>query len=277
MPAPYWVSYHEIIKIAEGKPVIIPTSIEDDFKLKPDQIRNAITNRTKAIFINSPSNPTGSVYTKDELREIAEVLADYEDIFIISDEIYEHIIFEGKHESIGQFDFLKDRVITVNGVSKGYAMTGWRIGYIGAPKYIVDSCAKIQGQYTSGPCTIAQKAAVAALNNTNSCQEKMLQAFRNRRDLVLSKLAEIPGIKANVPNGAFYVFPDISHYLGRKYKDDFIFTAKDLTMYLLEEAHVAVVPGGAFGSPNNIRFSYATSEENLEKALERIKNALAKL
>ncbi|PLX04083.1 MAG: aspartate aminotransferase [Marinilabiliales bacterium] len=278
IPAPYWVSYHEIVKIAEGKPVVLPTSIDNDFKVTPEQIQNAITNRTKAIFINSPSNPTGSVYTREELKAIADVLYEFEDIYIISDEIYEHILFEGKHASIGQFDFIKDRVITVNGVSKGYAMTGWRIGYIGAPKFVVDACSKIQGQYTSGPCTIAQKASVAALCCEQDDSKKIMHdAFLKRRNLVVERLAKMPGLKVNMPNGAFYVFPEVSSYFGKKYNDEYIFTAQDLAMYLLHEANVAVVPGDAFGSPNNIRLSYATSEENLNKALDRIENALAKL
>lgn len=277
IPAPYWVSYHEIVKIAEGKPVCIATTMEDDFKVTPEQIEKAITEKTKAIFINSPSNPTGSVYTYDELKAIALMLKKYPGIFVISDEIYEHIIFEGKHESIAQFDFLRDRVITVNGVSKGYAMTGWRIGYIGAPKFIVDACSKIQGQYTSGPCTIAQKASVAALCCKNDSIELMRNEFRKRRDLVVEGLRKIPGLKTNSPAGAFYVFPDVTHYFGKKYKDDYIFTSQDLSIYLLDEAHVALVPGDAFGCSDYIRISYATSEENLRIALDRIAIALARL
>ncbi len=277
IPAPYWVSYIEIVKIAEGIPVIINAGMENDFKITPEQIKNAITEKTKAIFFNSPSNPTGTVYSKDEIKAIADVLADYSNIFILSDEIYEHIVFEGKHESIAQFNSVKDRVITINGVSKGYAMTGWRIGYIGAAKCVVDACNKIQGQCTSGANTIAQKASVAALNSDNSFSIEMKNTFNKRRDLVLNLIEDIPGLACNKPNGAFYVFPDASYYFGKSFENYKIKDDSALCIFLLEVAHVAIVPGCAFGAPKNIRLSYAASEKDIKEAMKRIKNALALL
>jgi aspartate aminotransferase len=277
IPIPYWVSYSEIVKIAEGKSVFIPTTIDDDFKITPDQLRNALTENTKAIFINSPSNPTGSIYSHEEMKALADVLADFENVWILSDEIYEHIIFEGEHVSMAEFDNVKERVITINGVSKGYAMTGWRIGYIGAQKCLVDACIKIQGQYTSGPNSIAQKAATAALTGSNETVIKMKDAFAKRRDLIVSLLKEIDGFKVNVPKGAFYVFPDISAYFGKVFGSRVINDANDLCMFILEEAKVAIVPGSAFGEPNCVRFSYAASEEQIIEAVKRVKKALAEL
>lgn len=280
MPAPYWVSYPEIIKLAGGVAVELPTTIESDFKVSPEQIEAAITENTKALIFSSPCNPTGTVYTKKELMAIAEVIAKHEEIFIISDEIYEYINFAGKHESIAQFPFIKDRVITVNGVSKGFAMTGWRIGYIGAPAMIAKACDKLQGQYTSGASSIAQMASLKA-SETNPCTsaelKEMVSAFRERRELVYGLLNEIPGVKANKPDGAFYFFPNISDYFGKSNGEKTINNSVDLCLYILEKVHVAIVPGIAFGNPNCVRISYATSNDLLIEALKRIKNALAEL
>lgn len=276
IPAPYWVSYVEMVKLAEGTNVIVPAGIEQDFKITPEQLQAAITPKTKAIILCSPSNPTGSVYSKDELKGLADVLAKYPDITIISDEIYEHINYVGKHESIAQFDNVKDRVVIVNGVSKGYAMTGWRIGWIAAPKWIAAACNKLQGQYTSGPCSVAQKAAEAAYTGNQDCVTEMANAFQRRRDLVYNLVKVIPGLQVNNPQGAFYVFPECSSFFGKKTpKGKEINEAGDLAMYLLEEAHVACVGGTAFGAPNCIRFSYAASDENLIKAFDRVKVALS--
>ena len=278
MPAPYWVSYVEMVKLAEGTNVIIEAGIEQDFKITPAQLEAAITPKTKAIILCSPSNPTGSVYSKEELKGLADVLAKYPNIVIISDEIYEHINYEGKHESIAQFDNVRDRVVIVNGVSKGYAMTGWRIGWIAAPQWIASACNKLQGQYTSGPCSVAQKAAEVAYTGDQSCVVEMQKAFERRKNLVVNLAKEIPGLKVNNPTGAFYIFPEADYYFGKKtaagteVKD-----AGDLAMYLLEEGHVAAVGGTAFGAPKCIRFSYATSDENLVEAFKRVKEALAKL
>ena len=279
VPVPFWVSYREIVKLAGGKNVIIKATLENDFKITPEQLENAITHRTKLFFFNSPSNPTGSVYTREEIKALAEVLAKHPRIFVISDEIYEHINFIGKHESFAQFPEIKDRVITVNGVSKAYAMTGWRVGYIGAPAVIAKAITKIQGQMTSGVCGIAQRAALAALTSPKSMPsiEKMRDKFKSRRDLVLDLMAEIPGLKNNTPKGAFYVFPDISSFFGKAYGKYKIEDANSLCDYLLEEGHVALVSGTAFGSPDNFRFSYAASEAELEEALKRIKATLSKL
>lgn len=280
VPAPYWVSYKEIIKVAEGKAVYIKADIRQDFKVTPRQIEEAITPKTRLIIYSSPCNPTGSVYTREELRGIAEVLAKYPQITIIADEIYEHINFVGKHESICQFDFIKDRVVLVNGVSKGYAMTGWRIGFIAAPLAIAKACDKLQGQFTSGASSIAQRAALTAFATDPASTPDMAimqKAFRNRRDLMLEKLAEIPGMKLNHPDGAFYIFPDISFYFGKTDGTTIISNANDLCMYLLNKVFVALVPGDAFGDPNCIRFSYATSEDKLTEAARRIKGALAEL
>jgi aspartate aminotransferase len=280
VPVPFWVSYKEIIKLAGGVPVYIPASIETDFKVTAEQIAAAITPKTKAIIYSSPCNPSGSVYTREELEEIAEVLSHHKNIYVIADEIYEHINFAGKHESLAQFSSISERVVTVNGVSKGFAMTGWRIGFIGASKEIAQACDKLQGQVTSGTCSIAQKAAIAALDADPDTTIELLtmqRAFVERRDYLITLLREIPGFRVNVPTGAFYLFPDISHYFGKAYNDFTIAHAGDLSMYLLNEAHVALVPGDAFGSPECIRFSYATSKEELAEAAERISLALAKL
>lgn len=277
VPAPYWVSYVEMVKLAEGTNVIVSAGIEQDFKITPEQLEAAITPKTKALILCSPSNPTGSVYTQEELKGLAEVLAKHENIIVLSDEIYEHINYVGVHQSIAQFPEIKDRVVVINGVSKAYAMTGWRIGFIAAPLWIAKACNKLQGQYTSGPCSIAQKAAVAAFAGDQTCVEDMRKAFLRRRDLVIDLCKDIPGIEMNVPQGAFYVFPKISSYYGKKAGDYVVNNAGDLAMYLLEKGHVATVGGAAFGAPECLRFSYATSDENLKEAIRRIKEALAKL
>lgn len=277
VPAPYWVSYVEMVKLAEGKNVIIPAGIDQDFKITPQQLESAITSKTKALILCSPSNPTGSVYSREELKGLADVLAKYPDIIIISDEIYEHINYIGKHESIAQFESVADRVVIVNGVSKGYAMTGWRIGWIAAPQWIASACNKLQGQYTSGPCSVAQKAAEAAYTGSQECVETMRRAFERRRNLIVKLAAEVPGFKVNHPQGAFYLFPECNSYFGKSYEGKIINNAADLAMYLLEEGHVACVGGAAFGAPNCIRLSYATSDENIIEAISRIKKALEKL
>jgi len=277
VPAPYWVSYVEQVKIAEGRNVIIDTTVENEFKMSPDQLRAAITPKTKVLLLCSPSNPTGSVYTKDELRAIADVIKEHERVFVIADEIYEHINFIGGHESIAQFDDIKDRVVIINGVSKGYAMTGWRIGYMAAPDWLAKACSKLQGQVTSGATSIAQRAALAALTEDQSCVGEMREAFLRRRGLILDHLNEIDGIKCNVPGGAFYVFPDFSAYIGKSVNGKKIDTDMDLCLYLLEDAHIATVPGSAFGADGCVRISYANSDENLNKAMQRLKDALAVL
>jgi aspartate aminotransferase len=277
LPSPYWVSYLEMIKIAEATPVTITTNIENDFKVTPAQIEAAITPKTRMIWFSTPCNPSGSVYTKEELKAIADVIVKYPNILIVSDEIYEHINFLSKHESIAQFDFIKDQVITVNGVSKGFAMTGWRIGYIAAPKWIADGCIKMQGQFTSGTCSIAQKAAQAALEADASVTNEMLKAFKNRRDLVLKLMGEIPGLKLNEPKGAFYVFPDVTNFFGKTDGETVINNSADLSMFILNKGLVALVSGDAFGNPDCIRLSYAASEATLTEAIKRIKTALATL
>lgn len=277
LPTPYWVSYHDMIKIAEAKPIIITAGIEADFKVTPQQIEAAITPKTRMFWFSSPCNPSGSVYSKDELFAIAQLLSKHPNILIVSDEIYEHINFLDKHQSIAQFDFIKDQVITVNGVSKGFAMTGWRIGYIGAPKWIADACTKMQGQFTSGTCSIAQKAAQAAVEADPICVIPMQEAFRKRRDLVLKLMSEIPGLKLNVPKGAFYVFPDVSYFFGKTDGETVIKNADDLSMFLLHKGLIAMVSGDAFGNPACLRLSYATSEEILTEAIKRMKNTLALL
>jgi aspartate aminotransferase len=277
VPIPYWVSYIETIKLAEGIPVTIPTTVESNFKITPEQLKKAITSKTKLMVFSTPCNPSGSVYSKDELKALADVIIQYPDLYVISDEIYEYINFVGKHESLAQFDFIYDRVITVNGVSKGYAMTGWRIGYIGAPKWIADACEKMQGQFTSGTCSIAQMAAMEGIKANPSVTFEMRDAFKKRRDLVLGLLKEIPGMKTNIPDGAFYIFPDISYYFGKSYGNYKIKNSNDLSMFLLEEGNVALVSGDAFGDDNCIRFSYATSEDKLIESVRRVKEALAKL
>ena len=278
IPAPYWVSYAEMVKLADGTNVIVKTGIEQDFKMTAAQLEAAITPKTKALILCPPSNPTGSVYSKSELKALADVIAKHPNIYVISDEIYEHINYVGAHESIAQFSEIKDRVVIVNGVSKGYAMTGWRIGWIAAPLWITKACNKLQGQYTSGPCSIAQKAAEAAYTGPQECVEEMRQAFERRRNLIYNLMSDIPGLQVNKPQGAFYVFPKCSSLFGRKTpKGDVINTAAELAMYLLTEGHVACVGGGAFGAPEYIRMSYATSDENIKKAAQRIKEAIEKL
>ncbi|SEP90788.1 pyridoxal phosphate-dependent aminotransferase [Myroides profundi] len=275
IPAPYWVSYAEIVKMAEGTPVEVPTSIESDFKITPEQLEAAITPKTKMIWFCSPCNPSGSVYSKEEFEAIAKVLEKYPNIFILSDEIYEHINFTGNYCSIGTIGNLIDRTITVNGIAKAFAMTGYRIGYIGAPEFIAKACTKMQGQVTSGANSIAQRATITAVEADPSVLKDMVAAFKNRRDLVVGLLKEIPGVKINVPEGAFYVFPDISSFFGKTLQGVKINNADDLSMYLLEKAHVATVTGVAFGNPDCIRMSYATSEDQLIEAFKRIKEALA--
>lgn len=277
IPAPYWVSYPEMVKLADGTSVFVSAGIDQEFKITADQLEAAITSKTKAIIICSPSNPTGSVYTKSELKELADVLAKYPDIIILSDEIYEHINYLGTHESIAQFENVRERVVIINGVSKGYAMTGWRIGWIAAPKWIASACNTLQGQYTSGPCSVAQKAAEAAYTGDQSCVETMRVAFERRKKLVVDLARQIPGFKVADPQGAFYIFPDCSSYFGKSFNGKTIENSGDLSMYLLEEGHVACVGGGAFGAPDCVRFSYATSDENLVKAFGWIKDTLAKL
>jgi aspartate aminotransferase len=278
VPAPYWVSYVELVKLAEGKNVVIETSIDSDFKITPEQLRNAITPKTKALFLCSPSNPSGSLYSKDELEAIAKVIENCGvEMYILSDEIYEHINYVGKHESIAQFESIRDKVIIINGVSKGYAMTGWRIGYIAAPKWIAKACNKIQGQLTSGASSVSQMASVAALNIETPSITNMVSAFKRRRDLVVELVKNIDGFKANVPEGAFYLFPEVKSLFGKSDGEIMIKDASDLSMYILEKAHVATVPGSAFGSPDYIRFSDATSDEKLIEAMTRMKNVIDKL
>ena len=277
IPSPYWVSYPEMVKLAEGKSVFVHAGIEQDFKITPQQLEKAITPKTKALILCSPSNPTGSVYTKEELAALAEVIEKHHNVYVIADEIYEHINYIGEHESIAQFTKIFDRVVIVNGVSKGYAMTGWRIGWIAAPQWIASACTMLQGQYTSGPSSISQKAALAAYTGDQSCVSEMRTAFERRRSLIVDLLREIPGLNVNNPMGAFYVFPECKSYLGKSFNGKSIDTATDVAMYLLEEAHVACVGGDAFGAPGCIRFSYATSDDNIEKAIARVKTALEKL
>lgn len=277
IPTPAWVSYVEMVKLAEGTNVLVPAGIDQDFKITPNQLRDAITARTRLIIICSPSNPTGSVYTRDELQGLVDVLKDYPDITIIADEIYQHINFTGSFTSLGAFPEIADRVVVVNGVSKAYAMTGWRIGFIAAPIPVAKAVTKLQSQYTSNPSSVAQKAAEAAYNGSQDCVEEMRVAFERRRNLVVELAKEIPGIEVNVPQGAFYLFPKVSSYFGKKYGDRVISNDSDLTMYLLEEGHVATVAGEAFCLPGYIRLSYATSDDNIREAMRRIAEALAKL
>lgn len=277
VPAPYWVSYLEIVKVAEGVPVVIKAGIKSDFKINGKELEAAITPKTKMMIFSTPCNPTGSVYSKEELKDLADVLKKYPQIIVISDEIYEHINFIGKHESLAQFPEIYNQVVTVNGVSKAWAMTGWRLGYIGAPKEIADACTKVQGQFTSGTCSITQKAAIAAMNADPAVLKDMITAFNNRRKLVLAALSEMNGVVANVPLGAFYVFPDISSFFGKSSNGFVVKNADDMCLYLLDQALVALVTGDAFGDPNCIRISYAASEETLTEAMKRIKTALEKL
>jgi aspartate aminotransferase len=275
LPAPYWVSYSDISKVAGGVPVEIKTSIDRDFKVTPQELEKAITPKTKMMIYSSPCNPSGSVYSKEELRALADVLVKYPDIIVISDEIYEHINFTQQHASMAHFEDMYDRTVTVNGVSKAFSMTGWRIGYIGAPEYIARACNKMQGQVTSGANCIGQKAAVTALENSPSKIKYMIDAFKERRDLILGLLADIDGFKINEPQGAFYVFPDISYYFGKTLRGTTINSATDFSLYLLENAKVATVTGEAFGDPNCIRISYAASNDDITAAMRQIKEVLA--
>ena len=281
IPTPYWVSYPQMALLAGGVPVHIRAGIEQNFKISPEQLEAAITPRTRMLILCSPSNPTGSVYTRDELEALAEVVLRHDDLYVLADEIYEHIIYIGHHESIAQFPGMKERTIVINGVSKAYAMTGWRIGFMAAPQWIVKGCNKLQGQYTSGPCSVSQKAAEAAYTLPQDCVEQMRQAFERRRDLIVELANQIPGLEVNCPDGAFYLFPKCSSFYGKHYKsgDDVVTinNSNDLALYLLTEAHVATVGGDAFGDPECFRMSYATSDENIRKALQRIAQALAKL
>ena len=277
IPAPYWVSYIEIVKVAGGIPVMVNAGIEKDFKISGEDLTNAITSKTKLMIFSTPCNPTGSVYNREELRDLANAIKKHPSLMVMCDEIYEHINFEGKHESLAQFDDVYEQVITVNGVSKAWAMTGWRLGYIGAPKSIASACSKVQGQFTSGTCSITQKATIAAMEANPSVLKDMITAFKERRTLVLNALAEIPGLKTNHPGGAFYVFPDCSTYFGKSHEGYTIKNASDLCLYLLEESLVALVTGDAFGDPKCFRISYAASEETLIEAMRRIKQALSKL
>jgi aspartate aminotransferase len=277
IPAPFWVSYLELVKLAEGKSVVVPATLESNFKVTPAQLKAAITPKTRLLIFSTPCNPTGSVYSRAELKAIAELIVQYPELYILSDEIYEDINFIGKHESMAQFDFIKDRVITVNGVSKGFAMTGWRGGYLAAPLWIAKACDKMQGQFTSATCSITQKAMQKAMEMPQEATFGMRDAFKKRRDLLLSLMKDIPGFRLNKPEGAFYVFPEVSYYFGKHAGSSRIDNATDLCMYLVDVAHVTMVPGAAFGDDHYLRFSYATSEDKLIEAVRRIKEALAKL
>ena len=277
IPSPYWVSYPEMVKLAEGTPVVVSAGIDQDFKITGAQLEEVITPKTKAVILCSPSNPTGSVYSQTELKELADVLANYPNVYVISDEIYEHINYVGKHESIAQFEELTNQMIIVNGVSKCYAMTGWRIGWIAAPKAIAAACSKLQGQYTSGPCSISQKASLEAYVGSQDDVETMRQAFERRKKMTFDLLSDIEGLEVNDPQGAFYLFPQCSSFFGKSYNGRVIKDSADMAIYLLEEGHVACVAGTAFGAPEYIRLSYATSDENLVEAVKRIKEALGKL
>lgn len=277
IPAPYWVSYPEMVEIAGGKSVYIATDLSTNFKITPEQLENAITEKTRMLILCSPSNPTGSVYSKDELEALAEVIKKHENLYVVSDEIYEHISYIGNHESIAQFPGMRERTIIINGVSKAYAMTGWRIGFLAAPEWIVKGCNKLQGQYTSGPCSVSQKAAEAAYTGSQQCVEDMRLVFERRRNLIVKLAKDIPGLEVNVPEGAFYLFPKCSSFFGKEYGKYKISNSTDFAMYLLEEGHVATVSGDAFGAPDYFRMSYATDDKTITEALNRIKVALAKL
>ena len=277
IPAPYWVSYPQMVKLAGGNPVFVRAGFEQDFKMTPQQLEEAIRPKTKMLILCSPSNPTGSVYSKEELQGLAEVILKHDDLFVLADEIYEHIIYNGKHESIAQFDGMKERTIVINGVSKAYAMTGWRIGYMAAPEWIVKGCNKLQGQYTSGACSVSQKAAEAAYTMQQECVEEMRQAFERRKNLIVELAKDIPGLEVNNPQGAFYLFPKCSSFFGKSCGDKVINNSTDLALYLLEVGHVATVSGDAFGDPECFRMSYATSDDNIREAMKRIKEALANL
>ena len=277
IPAPYWVSYPQMVKLAGGEPVIVNAGFEQNFKMTPEQLEAAITPKTRMLILCSPSNPTGSVYSQQELAALAEVILRHEDLFVLADEIYEHINYVGEHASIAKVKGMRERAIIVNGVSKAYAMTGWRIGYIAAPEWIVKGCNKLQGQYTSGPCSVSQKAAEAAYTLDQECVETMRQAFQRRRDLIVELAKDIPGLEVNVPEGAFYLFPKCSSFFGKTDGKHTISNSTDFAMYLLEEGHVATVGGDAFGDPECFRMSYATSDDNIREAMRRIKETLAKL
>ena len=277
IPAPYWVSYPQMVKLAGGNPVFVSAGFEQDFKMTPAQLEAAITPKTKMLILCSPSNPTGSVYSHEELAGLAEVIKKHEGVYVMADEIYEHINYIGKHASIAKIEGMKERSIIVNGVSKAYAMTGWRIGYIAAPEWIVKGCNKLQGQYTSGPCSVSQKAAEAAYTLEQGCVEDMRKAFERRRDLIVELAKDIPGLEVNVPEGAFYLFPKCSSFFGKSNGEKTINSSTDFALYLLEKAHVATVGGDAFGDPECFRMSYATSDENIKEAMHRIKENLAKL
>lgn len=277
IPAPYWVSYPQMVKLAGGNPTIVKTGFAQEFKISPEQLEAAITPKTKVIILCSPSNPTGSVHSQSELEGLAHVILKHEDLYVIADEIYEHINYVGKHESIAQFPGMKERTIIVNGISKAYAMTGWRIGYIAAPEWIVKGCNKLQGQYTSGPCSISQRAAIAAYTQSQACVEEMRQAFQRRRDLIVKLAKDIHGLEVIEPKGAFYIFPKCNYFFGKSTNGYYIKNSTDLSMYLLEKAHVATVGGDAFGESNCLRMSYATSDKNIHEAFRRIKNALEQL
>ncbi len=277
IPAPYWVSYPQMAKLAGGVPVIVNAGFDQDFKMTPEQLEAAITPKTKMLILCSPSNPTGSVYSKEELAALADVLRKHPDVFVLADEIYEHINYIGKHHSIAQEPGFKEQVIIANGVSKAYAMTGWRIGFLAGPEWIIKGCNKLQGQYTSGTCSVSQKAAEAAYTLDQSAVEEMRQAFERRRDLIVKLAKEVPGLEVNIPQGAFYLFPKCNSYFGKSNGNKTINNSTDFAMYLLEEAHVATVGGDAFGDPDCFRMSYATSDENIKEAIRRIKEALSKL
>lgn len=277
IPAPYWVSYPQMAKLAGAEPVIVNAGFEQNFKMTPEQLEAAITPKTRMLILCSPSNPTGSVYSQEELDALAKVILSHEELYVLADEIYEHINYVGKHASIAKAEGMRERTIIVNGVSKAYAMTGWRIGYIAAPEWIVKGCNKLQGQYTSGPCSVSQKAAEAAYTMDQTCVETMRQAFQRRRDLIVELAKDIPGLEVNVPEGAFYLFPKCSSFYGKACGDKVINNSTDLAMFLLEEGHVATVGGDAFGNPECFRMSYATSDDNIREAMKRIKETLAKL
>ena len=277
IPAPYWVSYPQMVKLAGGVPVIVEAGFEQNFKMTPEQLEAAITPKTRMIILCSPSNPTGSVYSAKELEALAEVVKRHDGLYVLADEIYEHINYVGKHSSIAHVDGMRERTIIVNGVSKAYAMTGWRIGFIAAPDWIVKACNKLQGQYTSGPCSVSQKAAEAAYTTSQECVETMRKAFERRRDLIVELASQIPGLEVNKPEGAFYLFPKCSSFYGKSYEGKTINNSTDLAMFLLETGHVATVGGDAFGDPDCFRMSYATSDDNIREAMKRIKETLALL
>ena len=277
VPAPYWVSYTQMVKLADGVPVTVATGLEQNFKMSPEQLEKAITPQTRALILCSPSNPTGSIYSYEELEALAEVLKKHERVMVISDEIYEHINYTGKHASMAQVPGMKERTVIINGVSKAYAMTGWRIGFAAGEEWVIKACNKLQGQYTSGPCSVSQMAAAAAFTGPQECVETMRRAFERRKNLIVSLAREIPGLEVNDPEGAFYLFPKCSSYFGKKDGDTVIKDSNDMALYLLDKGHVATVSGDAFGAPGYFRMSYATDEDSIRKAMKRIAEALAKL